>query len=153
MKIETTEAHLISVPLKVKTWTAQESFSEMSCLLIEINTDSGLQGVGQVTGPNLSKVLDYVQQFGAIIKGMDARSSTVIWDKLFHLLHRVLMVRTLKTGYPHLCPERTGFRSLQLLEVSTMRFGTSKEKLPICQCLGYLEAKNPEFRSMRLAAI
>jgi len=85
MKIETTEAHLISVPLKVKTWTAQESFSEMSCLLIEINTDSGLQGVGQVTGPNLSKVLDYVQQFGAIIKGMDARSSTVIWDKLFSL--------------------------------------------------------------------
>ena len=85
MKIETTEAHLISVPLKVKTWTAQESFSEMSCLLIEINTDSGLQGVGQVTGPNLSKVLDYVQQFGAIIKDMDARSSTVIWDKLFSL--------------------------------------------------------------------
>ena len=85
MKIETTEAHLISVPLKVKTWTAQESFSEMSCLLIEINTDSGLQGVGQVTGPNLSKVLDYVQQFGAIIKNMDARSSTVIWDKLFSL--------------------------------------------------------------------
>jgi L-alanine-DL-glutamate epimerase-like enolase superfamily enzyme len=85
MKIETTEAHLISVPLKVKTWTAQESFSEMSCLLIEINTDSGLQGVGQVTGPNLSKVLDYVQEFGAIIKGMDARSSTVIWDKLFSL--------------------------------------------------------------------
>lgn len=85
MKIETTEAHLISVPLKVKTWTAQESFSEMSCLLIEINTDSGLQGVGQVTGPNLSKVLDYVQQFGAIIKGMDARSSTMIWDKLFSL--------------------------------------------------------------------
>lgn len=85
MKIETTEAHLISVPLKVKTWTAQESFSEMSCLLIEINTDSGLQGVGQVTGPNLSKVLDYVQEFGAIIKGMDARSSTMIWDKLFSL--------------------------------------------------------------------
>jgi len=85
MKIETTEAHLISVPLKVKTWTAQESFSEMSCLLIEINTDSGLQGVGQVTGPNLSQVLDYVQEFGAIIKGMDARSSTVIWDKLFSL--------------------------------------------------------------------
>ena len=85
MKIVTTEAHLISVPLKVKTWTAQESFSEMSCLLIEINTDSGLQGVGQVTGPNLSKVLDYVQQFGAIIKDMDARSSTVIWDKLFSL--------------------------------------------------------------------
>jgi len=85
MKIETTEAHLISVPLKVKTWTAQESFSEMSCLLIEINTDSGLQGVGQVTGPNLSKVFDYVHQFGAIIKDMDARSSTVIWDKLFSL--------------------------------------------------------------------
>ena len=85
MKIKTIGAHLISVPLKVKTWTAQESFSEMSCLLIEINTDSGLQGVGQVTGPNLSKVLDYVQQFGAIIKGMDARSSTVIWDKLFSL--------------------------------------------------------------------
>ena len=85
MKIKTIAAHLISVPLKVKTWTAQESFSEVSCLLIEINTDSGLQGVGQVTGPNLSKVLDYVQEFGAIIKGMDARSSTVIWDKLFSL--------------------------------------------------------------------
>ena len=85
MKIKTIGAHLISVPLKVKTWTAQESFSEVSCLLIEINTDSGLQGVGQVTGPNLSKVRDYVRQFGDIIKDMDARSSTVIWDKLFSL--------------------------------------------------------------------
>lgn len=67
MKIKTIGAHLISVPLKVKTWTAQESFSEVSCLLIEINTDSGLQGVGQVTGPNLSKVRDYVRQFGDIV--------------------------------------------------------------------------------------
>ena len=85
MKIKTIEAHLISVPLKVKTWTAQESFSDVSCLIIEIITDSGLQGIGQVTGPSLTLVRDYVRQFGDIIKGMDARSSTVIWDKLFSL--------------------------------------------------------------------
>ena len=55
------------------------------CLLVEIETDDGIQGVGQVAGPNLTLVRDYVKQFGDIIKGMDARSSTVIWEKLFSL--------------------------------------------------------------------
>ena len=45
----------------------------------------GIQGVGQVAGPNLTLVRDYVKQFGDIIKGMDARSSTFIWEKLFSL--------------------------------------------------------------------
>ena len=85
MKIKTVKVHLINVPLRVKTWTAQESFSDISTLLVEIKTDEGLQGVGQVTGPNLNLVRDYVQKFGDIIRGMDARSSTVIWDKLFSL--------------------------------------------------------------------
>ena len=85
MKIKTVDVHHITVPLPVETWTAQESFSDVSCLLVEIVTNNGLQGVGQVTGPNLKLVNDYVQQFGDIIKGMDARSSTVIWDKLFSL--------------------------------------------------------------------
>ena len=73
------------MPLKVKNWTAQESFSDVSSLIVEIKTDDGLQGVGQVTGPNLTLVRHYVKQFGDIIRGMDARSSTVIWDKLFSL--------------------------------------------------------------------
>ena len=85
MKIKTVDVHHIAVPLPVETWTAQESFSDVSCLLVEIVTSNGLQGVGQVTGPNLKLVNDYVQRFGDIIKGMDARSSTVIWDKLFAL--------------------------------------------------------------------
>ena len=85
MKIKNVNAHLIRVPLKVKIWTAQESISDVSCLLVEIETDNELRGVGQVAGPNLNLVRDYVQQFSKIIKGMDARSSTVIWEKLFSL--------------------------------------------------------------------
>ncbi|MEL0106064.1 MAG: mandelate racemase/muconate lactonizing enzyme family protein [Rhodospirillaceae bacterium] len=85
MKIKNVQAHIISVPLKVKTWTAQESHSDVSCLLVDIETDDRIRGVGQVTGPKLKTVYDYVQQFAEIIKGMDARSSTIIWDKLFSL--------------------------------------------------------------------
>ena len=85
MKIKTVDVHHITVPLPVETWTAQESFSDVSCLLVEIETDDGIQGVGQVAGPNLTLVRDYVKQFGDIIKGMDARSSTFIWEKLFSL--------------------------------------------------------------------
>lgn len=85
MKIKTIVAHLIEVPLEAKTWTAQESFSDISCLLVEIKTSCGLQGIGQVTGPSLELVRDYVRQFGDIIKGMDARSTSIIWDKLFSL--------------------------------------------------------------------
>ena len=85
MIIKTVNVHLIRVPLRVKTWTAQESFSDISSLLVEIETDNGLQGVGQVAGPKLPLVRDYIKQFSEIIKGMDARSSTVIWEKLFSL--------------------------------------------------------------------
>ncbi len=85
MKIKTVKIHFINVPLTVETWTAQESFSSASCLLVEIETDNGIRGIGQIVGQNLILVRNYVQQFGDIIKGMDARSSTVIWEKLFSL--------------------------------------------------------------------
>ena len=54
MKIKTVNVHLLRVPLKVVTWTAQEKFSDVSCLIVEIETDNELRGVGQVAGPNLN---------------------------------------------------------------------------------------------------
>ena len=68
MKIQKVQAHVICVPLKVETWTAQESHSDVSCLLVEIQTDEGIQGYGQATGPKLEVIRDYVHQFGDIIK-------------------------------------------------------------------------------------
>ena len=80
MKIRTVNVHLIRVPLKLRHGQPRIIFW-CSCLLVEIETDME-QGVGQVVGPNLTLVRDYVKQFGNIIS-MDARSSTLFGKAIF----------------------------------------------------------------------
>jgi D-galactarolactone cycloisomerase len=85
MKIKKIQAYVISVPLQVEIWTAQESHPDVSCLLVEVQTDEGVTGFGQVTGPKLKIIQEYVHQFGDIVKGMDARATTTVWEKLYSL--------------------------------------------------------------------
>ena len=133
MKIKTVNVHLLRVPLKVVTWTAQEKFSDVSCLIVEIETDNELRGVGQVAGPNLNLVRHYVQQFSEIIKGMDARSSTVIWEKLFSLTSPRPYGVDAKDGLPPPLPRADRLQITAAIGGIKMLCGTSKVRQQTCQ--------------------
>ena len=84
-RIQTVTAHPISVPLKDVLWTAHEELKTSSMILIEVRTDDGLVGYGQIKGSPMKTICDWAGKFGEIIRGMDALGHVAVWDKLFSL--------------------------------------------------------------------
>ena len=87
MKIEDIVVHPMAVPFDRVVWTAHEPFRRAELTLVEIRTDEGLVGVGEIsTGPQAA-VCKLVEDLGAVIKGMDPRAIDDIWRKLFSITH------------------------------------------------------------------
>ena len=87
MKIEDIVGHPMAVPFDRVVWTAHEPFRRAELTLVEIRTDEGLVGVGEIsTGPQAA-VCKLVEDLGAVIKGMDPRAIDDIWRKLFSITH------------------------------------------------------------------
>src|SRR5690349_17359022 len=84
-KIVDVKTHPLSVPLEHTLWTAHEKLSASSLILVEVRTDDGLVGYGEIHGSPMPKICDWVKRFAEIIRGMDARANVAVWEKLFAL--------------------------------------------------------------------
>ncbi len=84
-RIAAVTAHPVSVPLKDALWTAHEELKASSMIVVEVRTDDGLAGYGQIKGSPMKAICDWVTKFGDIIRGMDALAHVAVWDKLFGL--------------------------------------------------------------------
>ena len=84
-KIAEVKSHPISVPLKHVLWTAHEELKDSSVILVEVLTDDGIAGYGQIHGSPQKAICEWVARFGEIIRGMEATASVVVWEKLFAL--------------------------------------------------------------------
>ena len=49
-RIAAVTAHPVSVPLKDELWTAHEELKTSSMIVVEVRTDDGIAGYGQVKG-------------------------------------------------------------------------------------------------------
>ena len=85
MKITDVRAHPISLPLTEPLWTAQEALKDAAVLLVEVETDEGVTGYGQIHGSPLKTIAEWVTKLGEQIRGHDALAHEVIWSKLFSL--------------------------------------------------------------------
>lgn len=84
-KIAEVKAHPISVPLKQPLWTAHEELKVSSVILVEVRTDDGIAGYGQIHGAPQKAICEWVARFGEIIRGMEATASIAVWERLFAL--------------------------------------------------------------------
>ena len=84
-KIQTIKTHSIVVPLKRQHRTAHEPRSDVSLLLVEVRTDDGLTGYGQVSSTPMKDIAAWVTRFGEAVTGMDSLAHVAVWDKLFGL--------------------------------------------------------------------
>ena len=48
MKIASVKTHVISVPLAAPRWTAHELHADSSIIIVEVRTDDGVTGYGQI---------------------------------------------------------------------------------------------------------
>jgi L-alanine-DL-glutamate epimerase-like enolase superfamily enzyme len=85
MKITAVIPHPLSVPLKQPSWTAHEISTTATLILVEVHTDAGLIGYGEVQGGPQQVIYDWIVQFGDIVHGMDALGHVEVWEKLFSL--------------------------------------------------------------------
>ena len=72
MKITAVQAYPLSIPRLQPIWTAHEISTEATLILVEVQTDASLRGYGEIQSGPLRLVCRLVEQFGEIIRGMDA---------------------------------------------------------------------------------
>lgn len=84
-RIASVKPHPISVPLNEPLWTAHEELKSSSVIVIEVRTDDGLTGYGQIHGSPMKAICTWVDRFGGIVRGMDALAHVAVWDRLFSL--------------------------------------------------------------------
>src|SRR6266850_2366068 len=84
-RIASVKPHPISVPLNDPVWTAHEELTSSSVIVVEVRTDDGLTGYGQIHGSPMKAICAWVERFGEIVRGMDALAHVAVWDRLFSL--------------------------------------------------------------------
>lgn len=84
-RITEVRTHALSVPLARPLWTAHEPLDTASVILVEVKTDDGLVGCGQIHGAPMKVICEWVGRFGEIIRGMEATANVEVWEKLFAL--------------------------------------------------------------------
>jgi L-alanine-DL-glutamate epimerase-like enolase superfamily enzyme len=75
----------ISVPRPEPVWTAHEEIRAWSVILVEVKTDDGLVGYGEIHGSPMPRICEWVARFGEVVHGMDALAHQAVWDRLFAL--------------------------------------------------------------------
>ncbi len=83
--IASVKAYAVSAKLKHTLWTAHEELHSSSVVLVEVKTDDGLTGVGQIHGSPMKLICEYVEKLGEVARGMDALAHVAVWEKLFSL--------------------------------------------------------------------
>jgi L-alanine-DL-glutamate epimerase-like enolase superfamily enzyme len=85
MKITAITTHPVSIALSEPVWTAHEANSHSAVILVEVQTDEGVSGVGQIHASPMAEVCKWVERLGEVALGMDPREQSAVWDKLFSL--------------------------------------------------------------------
>jgi D-galactarolactone cycloisomerase len=78
-------AHPVSVPLERTLWTAHEALASSSVVLVEVRTEEGATGIGQIHGSPQKAIVEWVVRLGELARGMDPCARVAIWEKLFSL--------------------------------------------------------------------
>ncbi len=82
-KIAAVKAYPIVAALKRVQRTAQESRENVELLLVEIVTDDGIKGYGQISSTPMQDIIKWVDLLGKEVIGMDALARVAVWEKLF----------------------------------------------------------------------
>ena len=85
MKITEIRAHALSIAYDQPRWTAHERMERDQVVLVEVRTDQGLVGYGEIAGGPQKTICDLVTKFADVVKGMDPLGHIEIWQKLFSL--------------------------------------------------------------------
>ena len=85
MKITRVRAHPISTRLDKVYWTSRGAWGSYNMILVEVETDEGIVGYGQINKTPLKEIAEIVAELEDVIRGMDALAHEAVWSKLLDL--------------------------------------------------------------------
>jgi L-alanine-DL-glutamate epimerase-like enolase superfamily enzyme len=85
MRISDILAHPMGMPAERMRWTAQEITRWVELTLVEVRTDAGIVGLGEISSGPQSVVCKLLDDMAPVIKGMDPLAIDAVWTKLFSI--------------------------------------------------------------------
>jgi L-alanine-DL-glutamate epimerase-like enolase superfamily enzyme len=85
MKITAIIPHALSVAYEEPVWTAHECFRRSQLVLVELRTDAGIVGFGEIATGSLKLVCSLIATFSDVVNGMDALGHDEVGRKLMSL--------------------------------------------------------------------
>ena len=85
MKITKINIHPLQADHGRLTWTAHEPFARAILTLVEIHTDAGVVGIGEVASGPQAVVCDMLRMIEPVLLGMDPRGHVEIWDRMLSI--------------------------------------------------------------------
>ena len=82
MKITDVVIHPLAADHDDVSWTAHEPFGRSICTLVEIRTDAGITGIGEIASGPQAQVCEMLRLISPVIRGMDPCGHAEIWQKL-----------------------------------------------------------------------
>ncbi len=95
--------HAISVPLCRSYWMSLEPYTRAAEVLVEVTTDDGLVGIGQIHGRPQDQIIGLLRDcVGPMLIGSDPAATEAIWEQIFRLTYsRGSAVFAASDGQPH----------------------------------------------------
>src|SRR5919108_2267883 len=95
--------HPISVPLQRAFWMSLEPYTAAAEIVVEVETDDGLVGIGEVHGRPQDEIVRILEQgFKPLLLGEDPLDHERLWDTLFRSTFRRGAARfEAADGQPH----------------------------------------------------
>ena len=84
-KIAAVIVHPIVASLKRSQRTAYEPRKDVTLILVEVRTDDGISGYGQISSTPIKDICAWIEKFSEAVIGMDALAIVTVWEKLFGL--------------------------------------------------------------------
>jgi D-galactarolactone cycloisomerase len=82
VKITEVRFHPLAAPHERPSWTAHEKFETARLTLIEIRTDAGLVGIGEIASGPQPAVVEMLTLIAPLLRGLDPLAHAEIWQRL-----------------------------------------------------------------------
>jgi L-alanine-DL-glutamate epimerase-like enolase superfamily enzyme len=79
--------HSLSIPLTRPFWMSLEPYRVAAEVVVEIETDEGLVGIGQIHGRPQGEIVAILQRFRELLLGEDPLDHALVYETLFRLTY------------------------------------------------------------------
>jgi L-alanine-DL-glutamate epimerase-like enolase superfamily enzyme len=143
--------HPISVPLERSFWMSLEPYTTAAEIVVEIETDDGLVGIGEIHGRPQAEIVRVLEQaFRPLLLGEDPLDHERLWDLLFQMTFSRAAARfAAADGQPHFGAggKPQMMAAIAGVDIALWDLKAQAAGLPLYKLLGGLRSSVPTYAS------